>query len=369
VSASGAVFDTLIVGAGVVGLALARALAERGDSVLVLEAEAALGLHASSRNSEVIHAGIYYKPDSLKARLCRRGQSLLYAYCAERGIEARRLGKLIVACEEAELPALRELKDRAELNGVHDLSLLSAREACALEPELSACGALFSPSTGILDSHAFLHALKADAEARGAIIQLAARFESAQAQGDGFAVRYGGRERGVLSCGRLINAAGLFAPAVAHCISGLDPAALPCAYYAKGHYFGLRGSTPFSRLVYPLPAAHGLGVHLTLDLAGQARFGPDVSWLDGVDYTFDETRVAAFAAAIRRYFPRLDAARLVPGYTGIRPKLGPEGSPASDFVVSDFREHGLRGLVNLFGIESPGLTASLAVAEHVRALI
>jgi L-2-hydroxyglutarate oxidase LhgO len=361
--------EIVIVGAGVVGLALARACAERGESVVVLEAERTLGVHASSRNSEVIHAGIYYPPGSLKARLCVRGRELLYSYCAQRGIDARRVGKLIVACEQAELTQLDALRERAEQNGVHDLELLSAPEAQALEPAVRARGALLSPSTGILDSHALLLALKADAESRGAIVQLDARLVAARAASSGFVLEYGGRAPGALRCARLINAAGLFAPAVARTIEGLASETLPRAHFAKGHYFTLRGASPFSRLVYPLPSAHGLGIHVTLDLAGQARFGPDVSWVEGVDYAFDESRAAAFAAAIRRYFPALDAARLVPGYTGIRPKLGPEGSPASDFVVQSTSEHGMPGLINLFGIESPGLTASLALAEHICTLL
>jgi L-2-hydroxyglutarate oxidase LhgO len=357
------------VGAGVVGLALARALARRGESVVVLEAEAALGVHASSRNSEVIHAGIYYPPGSLKARLCVSGRAALYDYCRARGVEARRLGKLIVACDESELPALHALKARAEQNDVRDLSVLSAREVHALEPTLRVCAALLSPSTGILDSHALLRALKADAEAHGAIVQLAAPFDSARRSADGFLLRYGGRVPGLLSCAHLINAAGMFAPGVARAIEGLDDRALPRAHFAKGHYFALRGKSPFSRLIYPLPSAHGLGVHVTLDLAGQARFGPDVSWVEGLDYAFDESRAEGFADGIRRYFPALDATALVPGYTGIRPKLGPEGSAASDFVVQGVLDHGVQGLVNLFGIESPGLTASLALADHVLTLI
>jgi L-2-hydroxyglutarate oxidase LhgO len=360
--------DVVIVGAGVVGLALARACAERGESVVVLEAEHTLGVHASSRNSEVIHAGIYYAPGSLKARLCVRGRELLYAYCERRGIAARRVGKLIVACEPAELTQLGALRTRAEQNGVRDLVELSARETLALEPALRACGALWSPSTGILDSHALLHALKADAEERGAVVQLDARFLTARAVAPGFVLQYGGRAPGSLRCARLINAAGLFAPSVARAIDGLDSTILPRAHFAKGHYFGLRGVSPFSRLVYPLPSTHGLGIHVTLDLAGQVRFGPDVSFIDSVDYAFDESRAAAFAAAIRRYFPALDEGRLLPGYTGIRPKLGPEGSAASDFIVQTGREHGLTGLINLFGIESPGLTAALALAEHVCSL-
>jgi L-2-hydroxyglutarate oxidase LhgO len=359
----------VIVGAGVVGLALARALARRGESVVVLEAEATLGVHASSRNSEVIHAGIYYPPGSLKARLCVSGRAALYDYCRARGIETRRLGKLVVACDERELPALCELEARAKQNDVGDLSLLSAREVRALEPTLRVRAALLSPSTGIVDSHALLRALKADAEEQGAIVQFAASFACARRSAGGFLLRYGGRAPGRLSCARLINAAGLFAPAVARAIEGLDHSALPRAHFAKGHYFALRGKSPFSRLVYPLPSAHGLGVHVTLDLAGQARFGPDVSWVDGVDYGFDESRAAGFAAAIRRYYPALDATALVPGYTGIRPKLGPEGSAASDFVVQSARDHGVPGLVNLFGIESPGLTASLALADHVLTVI
>lgn len=361
--------DVVIVGAGVVGLALARACAERAQSVVVLEAEGAPGMHASSRSSEVIHSGIYYEPGSLKARLCLRGRELLYAYCKARGVATRRVGKLIVACEPGELIQLGALHARAEQNGVRDLEQLTTQQAQALEPAVRTCGALLSPSTGILDSHALLYALKADAQARGAIIQLDAPLLGARTISSGFALNYGGRAPGALRCTTLINAAGLYAPLVARTIEGCAAEQLPCAHFAKGHYFTLRGASPFSHLVYPLPATHGLGIHVTLDLAGQARFGPDVSFIEGVDYAFDESRASSFASAIRRYYPALDEARLVPGYTGIRPKLGPEGSPASDFIVQSARNHGVPGLINLFGIESPGLTASLALAEHVCTLL
>lgn len=361
--------DSVVVGAGVVGLAVARALALRGERVVVLEAEAQIGAHTSSRNSEVIHAGLYYPPGSLKARLCVRGRELLYSYCAEQGITAQRLGKLIVACSPDEHAALTALRAKAAANGVNDLVLLSAADIARLEPGLRASAGLFSPSTGIIDSHALLLALKRDAERHGALVQLRTRCLGAARNADGFTLRYADPSPGQLSCRRLINAAGLWAPELARTLAPRCAQLLPRAYYAKGHYFYLRGPSPFRHLVYPVPGAHGLGVHVTLDLAGRARFGPDVQFCDAIDYSFDETRADAFARAIQRYYPALDPADLMPGYTGVRPKLGTEHEPASDFIIQGPREHGVENMVSLFGIESPGLTASLAIAEHVSALV
>jgi L-2-hydroxyglutarate oxidase LhgO len=360
--------DTVVIGAGVVGLALARAFALRGERVVVLEAEAQIGAHTSSRNSEVIHAGIYYPRGSLKAQLCVRGRELLYAFCAEHKVEARRIGKLIIACDPSEEGTLTNIQRTAADNGVHDLRALDAAEVARLEPHVRASAGLLSPSTGIVDSHGFMTALKIDAERHGAIVQLRTRCLGAAPVTGGFEVRFADPdEQGVLACARLINAAGLWAPTLARQLGGLDPDALPRAYYAKGHYFYLRGQSPFSHLVYPVPVRHGLGVHVTLDLAGRVRFGPDVSFCEGVDYGFDETRADAFVEAIQRYFPAIDATQLIPGYIGVRPKLGPAEAAASDFLVHGPAQHGCPGLVSLFGIESPGLTAALALAEYVTA--
>ncbi|HEX6239395.1 MAG TPA: NAD(P)/FAD-dependent oxidoreductase [Polyangiales bacterium] len=361
--------DAVVVGAGVVGLALARTLARRGELVVVLEAESHIGAHTSSRNSEVIHAGIYYAPGSLKARLCVRGRELLYAFCDEYGVESRRVGKLIVACDEDEVGALLELQRRAAANGVHDLAMLSAAEALELEPHVRASAALFSPSTGIVDSHGLMAALKQDAERHAAVIQLRTRCLGARPVLGGFEVRYAGADEGALTCRLLLNAAGLSAPGLARALAAPDPDTLPTAHYAKGHYFSMRGPSPFRHLVYPAPLPHGLGIHVTLDLAGRARFGPDVCFCDGIDYSFDESRAPAFLAAIRRYYPAIQPTQLAPGDVGVRPKLGPEQAPASDFLVHGPAQHGQAGLVNLFGIESPGLTAALALAEHVCALV
>jgi L-2-hydroxyglutarate oxidase LhgO len=357
--------DVVIVGAGVIGLALAHKLAHTGRSVVVLEREARIGMHTSSRNSEVVHAGLYYAPGSLKARSCVAGRELLYRFCAERNIAHARCGKLIVATEPAQLEALHALAARAKQNGVSDLSLLDARACRELEPELHVVAALLSPSTGILDSHALLAALDREARERGAIVALETPFIAAAATRAGFRVEYGGRAAGALVCGALINAGGLFAAEVALRISGLAADHVPALRYAKGHYFALSGRAPFSRLIYPLPDAHGLGIHVTLDLAGQVRFGPDVCWIDALDYSFDAERQHAFAACIRSYYPTLDARRLVPGYTGVRPKLSAAAGAAQDFVVQGPEQHGVAGLMNLYGIESPGLTACFALADHV----
>jgi L-2-hydroxyglutarate oxidase LhgO len=360
--------DAVVIGAGVVGLAVGRALALAGREVVVLEADASLGNHSSSRNSEVIHAGIYYEPGSLKARLCVRGKHALYEYVEAHEVAHRRIGKLIVATREEEIPTLEKLKTQAEQNGVHDLSWLSAREAEELEPRVLSCRALLSPSTGVIDSHGYMASLRREIEERGGHVVLSAPVLSGSVM-NGIELSIGGNDPVHARCNTLVNCAGLFAQDVARRLRGLPEASIPPCYYAKGHYFTLTGPSPFSRLVYPVPEPGGLGVHVTLDLAGQARFGPDVSYVSGVDYGFDAARKAAFCAAIRRYFPDLTDERLSPGYTGIRPKLGPAGSPAQDFLVQGAETHGVPGLVQLFGIESPGLTASLALAEHALALL
>jgi L-2-hydroxyglutarate oxidase LhgO len=361
--------DVAVIGAGVVGLAIARALSLAGRSVLILEAEPVFGSHTSSRNSEVIHAGIYYPKDSKKALTCVRGRHLLYAYCRAHDVPHRRLGKLLVASSEDEVPALERLKVHAEANGVADLEWLDAHQIAELEPFVRAVRGLFSPSSGIVDSHALMAAFLRDARQAGAELVVASPIVSGMVRDDGIELAVGGTEPMSIVCDGVVNSAGLFAQSVARSIRGVPEHTIPDSYYAKGHYFTMTGRSPFSHLVYPIPAPGGLGVHVTLDLAGQVRFGPDVSWIDGVDYGFDESRAASFYAAVRAYFPELRDGSLQPGYTGIRPKLGPAGSPAQDFVVQGPRDHGVPGLVELFGIESPGLTSSLALAEDVGSLL
>ncbi|MFB0824602.1 NAD(P)/FAD-dependent oxidoreductase [Chromobacterium violaceum] len=352
--------ECVVIGAGVVGLAVARALAQAGREVVIVEAEPAMGLHASSRNSEVIHAGLYYPAGSLKARLCVAGRDALYRYCAERAIPHRRLGKLIVASRESQLARLDALEAQARANGVADIRRLTASEARALEPALDCAAALLSPSTGIVDSHALMLSLLADAEAAGAQLALASPVEGGEVTPNGVALRVAGM---ALLAKRVVNAAGLFAPDVARAIAGLRADSIPQARYARGVYFSLQGRAPFSRLVYPLPEAGGLGSHLTLDLAGQARFGPDVEWVDGVDYRVDPARADAFYRAVRAWWPQLPDGALAPGYAGIRAKIAGPGEPDADFVIQGPAVHGAPGLVNLFGIESPGLTSCLAIAD------
>ena len=362
--------DCVVIGAGVIGLAVARALALAGREVLVLEAAGAIGTETSSRNSEVIHAGIYYPAGSLMARTCVAGRRLLYAYCSEHGVPHRRCGKLIVATDAAEAEQLASIRARAESNGVEGMRLLSAAEAQAIEPALSCSAALLSPETGIVDSHAYMLALQGDAEAAGAVVAFLSPVESgAVREGGGVELRVGGAEPMALACRVLVNAAGLQAPAVAGRIAGLRPGVVPEPHWAKGNYFKLAGRSPFSRLIYPVPVKGGLGVHLTIDLGGQARFGPDVEWVDRIDYDVDPSRARSFYAAVRRYWPALPDDALLPDYAGIRPKIVPPEVARQDFVIQGAAAHGVAGLVNLFGIESPGLTASLALAEAVAALV
>jgi L-2-hydroxyglutarate oxidase LhgO len=357
--------DCVVVGAGVVGLAIARSVARSGRQVVVLDAESQIGTHSSSRNSEVIHAGIYYPEKSLKARLCVRGRDMLYRYCATHGIAHQRIGKLIVATGEAELPKLDALRQQAALNGVDDLQFITAEEARKIEPNVESVGALLSPSTGIVDSHALMTALQAELEESDGVVVLNSRVSNVNPFEDGIEFQVGDER---FECVTLINSAGLGAVELmsdALCLA--DNA--PTMHLAKGHYFSYQGKSPFGHLIYPLPSGGGLGIHATNDLAGVARFGPDVIWVDSLDYEFDESRKADFVAAIKNYFPDLDADRLIPGYTGIRPKLHGPDEPAPDFLIQGERDHGVRGLVNLMGIESPGLTASLAIAEHVYGLL
>jgi len=361
--------DAVVVGAGVVGLAVARALALAGREVIVLESESTTGTGTSSRNSEVIHAGIYYPPGSLKARLCVAGRRALYPFLAERGIAHRRCGKLIVATDPNQVPGLEKLQGQAKANGVADLRMLSAREARALEPQLACVAALESPSTGIVDSHAFMLGLRGDAEDCGAAIAFRSPLLAGHVRQGAIELEVGGEEPMRLLAHAVVNSAGLFAQDVARSIEGFPAERIPPTHYCKGNYFSLSGRSPFSRLVYPAPEAAGLGVHLTLDLAGQARFGPDVEWIERVDYDVDAKRAEVFYGAIRSYWPGLPDGALQPAYSGIRPKLQARGQPASDFLIQGPADHGVARLVNLFGIESPGLTASLAIGDAVSDLL
>jgi L-2-hydroxyglutarate oxidase LhgO len=360
--------DAVVVGAGAIGLACARELALRGLETIVVEATDGIGNGTSSRNSEVIHAGIYDAPGSLKATLCVAGRRLLYPYCESRGVGHRRSGKLIVATTAAQAEALRTIEARALANGVEGLRWLDGAEARALEPALNAEAALLSTVTGIIDSHALMLAFLGDFENAGGALVLRSPVESAAVTRDGFVVKIGGGEPLMLATRILVNAAGLFAPSLASRIDGLDATHIPRERFAKGNYYALAGRSPFTHLVYPVPEPGGLGVHLTLDLAGQARFGPDVEWLApatapaAIDYAVDPARGDLFYAAIRRYWPGLKDGALVPAYSGVRPKLQGPGEPVRDFLVQGPDLHGVAGLVHLYGIESPGLTASLAIA-------
>ena len=366
--------DCVVVGAGVVGLACARALAMAGREVVVLEREGLIGSHTSSRNSEVIHAGIYYPQGSAKARLCVAGRDRLYAYCESRGVPHRRLGKIIVAAAPALAAALEGIAAAAARNGAGELEPLSAADLGRLEPALRGAAGLLSPMTGIIDSHALMLAYQGEAEDHGATLALRTRLLAAEVTGGGIAVtaQSGGRSGGesggetvrLLARG-VVNAAGLFAGEVAAATLGLAPEHARGIFYCKGTYFSVAGRVPFRHLVYPVPERDGLGVHLTLDMGGQGRFGPDTEWVPGIDYGLDARRSAGFYAAIRSYWPDLPDDSLSPSYTGIRPKLFPEGGPATDFAIEGPEVHGVAGLVNLYGIESPGLTASLAIADEV----
>ena len=363
--------DCVVIGAGVVGLAVARALALQGREVMVLEAASAIGTGTSSRNSEVIHAGIYYPAGSLKARLCVQGRQMLYAYCEARGIGNRRCGKLVVATNAVQALQLQSITSKAAVNGVHDLVLLTRDEARALEPQLECVAAIHSPSTGIVDSHALMLALQGDLENAGGVVVFNSPLLSAECGQSAITLLVGGEGDGTrLQAMTVVNAAGLQAPALARRFKGLASHHIPHEYFAKGNYFTLAGRSPFSCLVYPVPEAAGLGVHLTIDLGGQAKFGPDVQWVDSADdLVVDPVRGDSFYAEVRKYWPALPDGALQAGYAGIRPKISAPGEPAADFVVQGPRAHGVPGLVNLFGIESPGLTSSLALGDCVAQML
>lgn len=356
--------QAVVVGAGVIGLAVARALALRGVQVILLEKEGVIGAGTSSRNSEVIHSGIYYEPESLKARLCVQGRRMLYRYCAERGIPNRQCGKLIVATEPGEDDYLQHLLQRAETNGVEDLELIDAARLKSLEPEVRGSSALLSPCTGIVDSHALMLSYQADLEAAGGIAVFRTPVLEATVAGDKIQLHTGGREAAELEADLVVNAAGLDAWALSSSLRGLDSATIPPKCLAKGNYFTLSGAkSPFRHLVYPVPEPGGLGIHLTLDMAGDARFGPDVEWVDQIDYAVDANRGERFYAAIRRYWPDLADGALVSAYAGIRPKTAASGP--CDFVIQGPAQTHVPGYIALYGIESPGLTASLAIGERV----
>jgi L-2-hydroxyglutarate oxidase LhgO len=336
-----------------------------GRDVVVLEREAHIGMHTSSRNSEVIHAGLYYPTNSLKASLCVQGRRMLYDYSAEKRIPHSRIGKYIIAINAEDCGRLEKLRLQAEANGVVDLIYIERDEMAGLEPAVHCERALFSPSTGIIDSHAYMLSLQADLETFGGTVVCNTAVSHVKVLSSGFSIQFEDEVRSTVTCATVVNAAGLWAAEFASRIDELPKSSVPDVHLAKGHYFSFSGKSPFSKLIYPLPGDGGLGVHVTLDSAGRTRFGPDVEWIDNVDYTFDESRREGFVSSILKYFPALDAAKLTPAYTGIRPKLSSAGQPAKDFVLSGKSEHGVAGLVNLFGIESPGLTASLAIAERV----
>lgn len=362
--------DCIVLGAGVIGLAIARELAMKGRDVLVVEQAEGIGTGTSSRNSEVIHAGLYYSPGTLKATSCVRGKAMLYAYCAQRGVAHQRTGKLIVAANANEARHLELIAQRARQCGVTDLTLIDRQQAQSMEPELVCHSTLVSPSTGIVDSHALMLALQGDAENHGAHCVFRTPFlRGRPLEQGGFELEFTGAEPQTLTAQTVINATGLHAPDVARQFHDSPPFDLPAARYCKGSYFTLSGRSPFRHLIYPVPDDGGLGIHLTLDLGGQTRFGPDTEWVGGIDYTLDETRADLFYATIRRYWPALPDHSLQSGYTGIRPKITDPGLAAADFMILGPADHGINGLVHLMGIESPGLTACLALAQHVGALL
>jgi L-2-hydroxyglutarate oxidase LhgO len=357
--------QVLVVGAGVVGLAVARAAALAGHDVIVAEATAGIGNGVSSRNSEVIHGGMYYPTGSLRAFHCTRGRRMLYAYCASHGVHHRKCGKLIVATNEAEAVKIAAIERQGVINGVEGLELIGGNAAKDLEPALACVAAVWSPETGIIDSHGLMLALQGDLEESGGMIAFATRIERLEPATRGWKVAFGGPDPGTLEVDAVINSAGLGAQALARATTGYPPACVPRLVLAKGNYFGYARRPVFSRLIYPAPVDGGLGIHVTLDLAGRMRFGPDVEWIADEVYAVDPRRAEIFYARIRAYWPDLPDGTLVPDYSGIRPKLSGPGEPVADFLIDGPARHGLPGLVNLFGIESPGLTSALSIAEEV----
>ncbi len=360
--------DAIVIGAGVVGLAVARALSNLGKEVIILEADKAIGMGTSSRNSEVIHAGIYYPKDSLKAKLCVEGKEMLYTYCDSHGVPYKRLGKLIVATHENQIDALKAIEEKAKNNGVNDLTWLDQDAVIEREPNLNAVAALLSPSTGIIDTHAFMLALLGDSEDNGTMLALNSPVLGGKVSAEGISLEVGGDSPMTISADIVINSAGLSAVKLAQTISGVPSDKIPQDYFCKGNYFSLGCKAPFSHLIYPVPEKAGLGVHLTLDMGGQARFGPDVEWLEdgeSIDYEVNPSRGNKFYAAIRSYWPGLKDGDLHADYSGVRPKIQAPGDEAKDFLIQGPEDHGILGFINLFGIESPGLTSSLAIAKEV----
>ena len=362
--------ESIVVGAGAVGLAVAQALAEAGHEVMVLEQHPLIGSETSSRNSEVIHAGLYYPPGSLRARLCVRGKALLYRFCAENAVGHARCGKLLVATHDSQLPKLAAIRETAERNGITDLEPIGANAARDLEPELACVAALISPSTGIIDSHGYMLALQGHVEAHGGSVVLRCPVERIERTGAGlYRLLTGGEAPGAISCRNLVLSAGLHASRLARTLSYGEGYRVPETYYAKGQYYALSGPSPFKRHIYPMPDGAWLGLHATVDTGGRCKFGPDIEWIAGIDYGFVPEKLDQFLGFIRSYYPGLDAGRLHADYTGIRPKLYREGEPVPDFAIHGPERHGLSGLVALYGIESPGLTASLAIGEMVAAML
>lgn len=361
--------ECVVIGAGVVGLACARALAQAGREVIVLERAGAFGTETSARNSEVIHAGLYYVPGSLKARFCVEGKGLLYDYCARSGVGAKRMGKLVVAVDGTQIEALKAIQANAEACGVHDLQWLSADEAHELEPNVRCSAALLSPSTGLVDSHGLMLSYLGDAENAGAMLALNSPVIGGRVRGDGVELDVGGEAPMTLRARMVVNCAGLWAPDIARKIEGIPASTIPELLYARGVYFTLVGKQPFSMPIYPIPRADSLGCHYTIDLGGQGKFGPDVEMIDEIDYTVDPARGDAFYDAVRQYWPDLPDGALQPGYAGVRPQLPPNGGPKVDFNIQGADVHGVAGMVNLYGMESPGLTGSLAIARHVERLL
>ena len=359
----------VVIGAGVVGLAVARRLALAGREVVVVERWDTIGTETSSRNSEIIHAGIYYPKDSLKARFCVAGKHALYDFCASHGVHHDRCGKFIVATSDNQIAELERLKDVAAGNGVPDLEWRTPAEVAELEPNVFCVAALISPSTGIIDSHSLMLAYQGDAEDAGAALAFHSPMLGGRVEDDGIVLDIGGAEPSTIKADIVVNAAGLSAQAIAREIGGIPAGSIPPIHYAKGNYFTLGGRSPFNRPIYPVPDQASLGVHSTVDMGGQVKFGPDVEWIDTIDYDVDPARADVFYEVIRKYYPALEDGALQPGYCGIRPKLQAPGEPAKDFVVQGRESHGIDGLVNLYGIESPGLTSSLALADRVAEML